>query len=112
VAILGLSLLVLLYASSRDPFFRKQEFHSQEWQSGNMRKRGQMVSSLVEKRILAGKKQSDVLALLGEPSTASTNRIAYKIDIGYRFGFSPWLYVLAIDFNETNGIVSSVTLKD
>ena len=112
MAILGLALLALFYTSSRDPFFRKQEFHSEKWRSGNMRERGQMVSNLIEKQILKGKKQSDVLALLGEPSTASANQIAYKVDIGQRFGFSPWLYVLAIDFDETNRIVSNVALMD
>lgn len=71
-----------------------------------------MVTSLLDKKILTGRKQTEVVALLGTPDTIDTNRIAYKVDIGQRFGSGRWLYVLAIDFDETNGIVSNVALKD
>lgn len=71
-----------------------------------------MVTSLLDKKILAGRKQTEVVALLGTPDNMDTNHISYKVDIGQRFGSGPWLYILAIDFDEANGIVSNVALKD
>jgi len=110
--ILGLALLAFLYSSSRDPFFHKKEFRSEDWLIGGMRVRGQMVASLLDKKILSGKTQIEVAALLGVPNSTFSNRIAYRVDIGQRFGFDPWSYILTIEFNTTNGVVSNVVLSD
>ena len=112
VAILGLALLAIFYSSSSDISFLKEEFHSKDWLTGDVRKRGQMVTSLLEKKILTGRTQTEVVALLGIPDNTYTNQISYKVDIGQQLGSGPWLYDLAIDFAETNGIVSNVGLKD
>lgn len=111
----ALAILVLLlgtaYLSVSDPFFRRKVFVSDVWRTSNERGRGQMVNDLVESRFMVGKTKKELLTVLGNPDTVSDNNVSYTVDIGHRFGFSPWYYSVTIIFDEA-GLVQQYYLHD
>jgi hypothetical protein len=85
-------------------------FSSEEWKKADKRTRGHMVRSLMASRILQLKDEATVKKLLGDPDLGSTSKMEYFVDIGQKFGSSPWTYHFTLRL--TNGIVSEVDLRD
>jgi hypothetical protein len=83
----------------------------QDWLQGGIRVRGQMVHDLVDRKLLDGKEQSQVVALLGAPDQSSTGSISYTVDIGHKFGSDPWTYELSIRMDDS-GRVKDYWLHD
>lgn len=109
VSLFFIIFFLLAYLSVQDPFFQKIPFDADIWREGNERVRGEMVDDLRNKGILIGKSRQEVIALLGA-SENSGDGLSYTVDIGYRFGFSPWNYQFLIIFD--NNLVTRTSLHD
>ncbi len=82
-------------------------FNSEKWKAGNALDRGRMSQDLMNNNRLTGLTRDEVLAQLGPPDydLAPDSTLTYRIDIGYRFGPTPWLYVLYVRFDATGHAV-------
>jgi hypothetical protein len=69
------------------------EFSSEKWRTGDPRTRGTMAKSLASSTQLHGKSEKEILALLGKPDKYD-GFLHYRVDIGYRWIFQPYLYDL------------------
>lgn len=78
-------------------------FNSEKWKNGSELDRGRMSQDLMRSDRLIGLTRPEVLELLGPPDHDLD--LAYRIDIGFRFGFTPWLYVLNVRFDSTGRVV-------
>jgi hypothetical protein len=102
----------ILFFSSHDPFFRARDFVSERWLAGDQRARGEMARSLVRSGFLSDKTKTEVLALLGRPDSISAAEMSYLVDIGMRWGGTPWTYRLIIHFHEAGQKVRDFALMD
>jgi hypothetical protein len=71
-----------------------------------------MECDLRSRRLLEGKSEAEVLALLGKPDYRSFGAWVYRVDIGHTFGGKPWLYDLRVMFDAEGGRVERVALTD
>ena len=85
-------------------------FNSEAWLKGDRRVRGQMTHSLKDGRILEGKSRPEVIAMLGKPDGEYSEVLIYQVDLGHKFGSSPWLYQLNVALE--GGKVARVGLTD
>ncbi len=76
------------------------KFDSSAWRAGSHIERGRMHDDLLSSHRLNGMYREDVVALLGPPDHESDGHITYEIDLGERFGSSPWLWLLHVEFDE------------
>ena len=117
-AIIGACVLYLWWVH---PGIESVAFSSDAWKPATAEQRGTMVSDLVRKKLLDGRTESEVLAMLGKPDSGGYTTIgqsrwlSYQYDVGYRgfrkgapFAF-PWSLHL---FFDPNGKVDGVTLND
>jgi hypothetical protein len=95
---------LLLACSNNKPF------DSEAWLKGDRKVRGQMAHSLRDGRILEGKCQTEVIAVLGNPDGEYSEVLIYQVDLGHKFGSSPWLYQMNVAFE--GGKVARVGLTD
>ena len=107
---------VLLYFATSDPSFRRKPFAAKKWQEGNARDRGEMVEDLLAKDLLNGKSEEQVLALLGSADHGTRRTkdfdLCYEVDVGMRFGFRPWWYVLCVCFDSSTDKVTAAYCDD
>ncbi len=82
----------------------KRSFDSNEWKSSDQRVRGQMVEDLEAGKTLDGLWRREVVKLLGSPDLDEGSHISYDIDLGHRFGSTPWLYRFKIEFSGENRV--------
>jgi hypothetical protein len=89
------------------------EFNSQKWKTGTALDRGRMSQDLMRNDRLIGLTRPEVWELLGPPDHHFDDNptLYYRIDIGFRFGFTPWLYVLHVRFDSA-GRVAHVGATD
>ena len=71
-----------------------------------------MVNDLLRSGRLTGRDKSGVREMLGPPLAERDDDWSYQVDIGHRFGSSPWFYDLRILFDEATGKVKSAELLD
>ena len=88
------------YTSLRDYSFRPRQFDSIAWQSGDVRVRGQMSESLWTQSLLRDKTRDEVLALLGKPEEDHEGQLRYRLDVGRRIWWRPFLVTLFIEFDD------------
>ena len=87
------------YTSLRDYSFHQRQFETSAWKQGAMRIRGEMVESLRGQSLLHGKTREDVLALLGKPDEDHEGLLRYRIDVGRRIAWRPFLVTLVVEFD-------------
>ena len=58
-----------------------------------------MVASLREQSLLRDKTREDVLALLGKPDEDHEGLLRYRVDVGRRIGWRPFLVTLTVQFD-------------
>lgn len=82
-------------------------FNSEKWKAGTLLDRGRMSQDLMRSDRLIGLTRPEVLDLLGPPDhdLKPDLDLPYRIDIGFRFCLSPWLYVLWVRFDSTGRAV-------
>ena len=85
------------------------EFNSVRWKKGSKELRGKMSSDLIQKQILDGKSESDVIGLLGTPDRKKQECISYDLDLE---GHNNWSYFLQICFDKRNGKSNYVQVND
>ena len=88
-------------------------FNDSQWRSGDARLRGAMVDDLVQRQdeLVIGRSRAQVQELLGSCDSSTASPLEYEVDLGHRFGGSPWLYTLKVEFDES-GNATSVLLLD
>lgn len=114
-----LYLLVLLqFCSCRQRTEVEQiDFSSKVWLKGDILKRGQMVDSLIKRKILIDKTKTEVVEILGKP-THSEQEIPfiYQVDFNKKVGpigiGGRWLFEIRVDFDSTTNKVISVICID
>jgi hypothetical protein len=104
-------LFLAAYSSVVDDSFREREFDSMIWQHGNVRIRGEMVRSLTGKAVLLGKSKEQVVTLLGNPDEDESGQFRYRVDVGRRVAWKPFLVNLCVGFDEQRR-VSSAAMVD
>jgi len=93
-------LIVAGYTSLRDYSFRQCQFDSSAWQAGDVRVRGQMSESLRAQSLLRDKTRDEVLALLGKPDEDHEGQLRYRLDVGRRIGWRPFLVTLFVELDD------------
>jgi hypothetical protein len=88
------------YTSLRDYSFHPRQFDSIAWQAGDVRLRGQMSESLRTEPFLRDKTRDEVLALLGKPDEDHEGQLRYRLDVGRRIGWRPFLVTLFVEFDD------------
>jgi hypothetical protein len=88
------------YTSLRDYSFRQRQFDSSTWKQGDVRVRGEMVESLCAQSLLRDKTRDDVLALLGKPDEDHAGQLRYRVDVGRRIAWRPFLVSLFVEFDD------------
>jgi len=63
-----------------------------------------MARDLASGRHLEGKTRVEVLSLLGPADQNHDGTLVYKVDLGYRFASSPWLYDLVLRFGDSSKV--------
>jgi hypothetical protein len=96
----------IAYRAACSPRDRDQPFSAPKWLQGDALERGSMARDLASGAPLKGKTQAEVQALLGPPDLEVRWTLIYKVDFGYRFGSSPWLYDLVLSFDASGTFVS------
>jgi len=106
---------LMLLSSDLESFIQSinpSTFDSMAWRQGNIRARGTMVDDLTDRGRLVGKTREEVLAMLGPPDRDHGELLFYVVDMGQRFGSTPWTYGLRIYFDPKTGLASSVFYTD
>lgn len=98
------------YTSLHDPSFRQRRFDSTAWKEGTPRTRGQMVTSLQAQSLLLKKSREEVLALLGRPDEEIQGQLRYRVDVGRRIAWEPFLLTLIVEMDEKAGVYRVVTV--
>jgi hypothetical protein len=88
------------YTSLRDYSFHQRQFETSAWKQGAVRVRGEMVESLRGQSLLRDKTREDVLALLGKPDEDHEGLLRYRIDVGRRIAWRPFLVTLIVEFDD------------
>ena len=68
-----------------------------------------MAKALLEKNILLGKNEGEILNLLGTPDEIKPNRFTYFLETDY---LGPWRKFLNIDFKDSTKRVHSAWITD
>ena len=84
-------------------------FDSNQWKSGNQRVRAKMSRDLLEKNILSGKNEGEILDILGSPDEKSPNRFTYFLETEF---MGPWRMFLNVDFKDSTKRVYSAWITD
>ena len=84
-------------------------FVSSQWKSGDQRLRAQMANDLLQKNILSGKSESEILDILGSPDEKSPNRFTYFLETEF---MGPWRMFLNVDFKDSTKKVHSAWITD
>jgi len=79
---------------------------------GNIRERGKMTRDLLEQNVIIGRMRPEVSSILGIPDDTLLNNWRYTVDLGYRFGSSPWTYSLFVIFDSTSNKVQTAYTGD
>lgn len=87
-------------------------FDAVTWRAGDLRTRGTMVRDLIDRDLLIGKSRREAVALLGPPDIEAERVLTYKVDLGDKFGSTPWLYALHLKIDPANGKVSEAWYAD
>jgi hypothetical protein len=98
------------YTSFHDRSSHQREFDSNGWKEGNPRTRGQMVASLQAQSLLLKKTRDELLGLLGKPDEEVQGLLRYRVDVGLRIAWEPFLITLAIEFDEKTRVYRAVTV--
>jgi outer membrane protein assembly factor BamE (lipoprotein component of BamABCDE complex) len=109
--VLGCILFLAAYSSVVDHSFREREFNSMIWKQGGVRIRGEMVRSLQGKSVLLGMSKGQVVTLLGNPDEDESVQFRYRVDVGRRVAWKPFLVNLCVGFDEQMR-VSSAAMVD
>ena len=88
------------------------EFNSGSWKKGDKELRGKMSSDLIQKQILYGKSENDVIELLGTPDRKNQKCVTYDLDLGGYNEMVNWNYFLQICFDKRNGKSNYVQIND
>ena len=75
------------------------------WGTGDLRTRGTMVRDLIDRELLIGKSRQEAVALLGPPDQEGKRLLIYKVDLGQKFGSTPWFYALRLRIDAASGKV-------
>ncbi|QDV35895.1 hypothetical protein [Tautonia plasticadhaerens] len=105
------AVIVRLTPPLYEPFFAAREFDAPGWRAGDRLDRGRMTRDLESSGRLLGLDRGQVLDLLGPPDDRTEDSMSYSVDLGHRFGSTPWLYRLRVEF-EGRGEVERVLLHD
>lgn len=89
-----------------------RRFDAEAWRAGSALDRGRMVRDLTASGRLVGLSRDEVVALLGDPDGPYRNEVNYTVDIGQRFGASPWTYTLQVVFDPNTGRVTNAYYHD
>lgn len=92
--------------------FADRRFEREGWLQGSLRKRGAMAGDLEASGRLLGLRPAEVEELLGPPDYRREATLTYKVDLGHRMGFTPWLYYLDVEFGGDDLQVVQVSLRD
>ena len=111
VALLGVVIVAYFVGPAMVERIRRTEFDSREWHEGTALQRGRMAHDLASSGRLHGLTQKEVIEILGVPDHQLTIGFGYTVDIGHRFGSTPWLYTLVIRVDD-DGRVNEVYLHD
>ncbi len=90
----------------------KETFDSSKWFNGNERIRGSMAQDLIDKGILEGKSKNDIKNFLGPPDKENAQYIIYIIDVGIKFGETPWPYYLNIRLDTKTSLFIEAIISD
>ena len=88
------------YTSLHDISFHQRSFDSSAWQSGDVRCRGEMVRSLRVQSLLRDKTQDQIVALLGKADEDLKGQLRYRVDMGRRIVWRPFLMALVVSFDD------------
>ena len=88
------------YTCLHDQSFRQREFDSAAWKAGTARTRGEMVASLEAQSLLQQKSREEVTALLGKPDEEHEGLLRYRVDVGRRIAWEPFLLTLVVKLDE------------
>lgn len=100
VGIVLLSIVaVAAHTSLRDGSFRQRTFDSISWKTGDVRTRGEMVASLLGQPLLFGRNRDEVLAVLGKPDEDHETLFLYRVDVGRRILWRPFLETLVVQLD-------------
>src|SRR5689334_22361339 len=88
------------YTSLRDYSFHQRQFEASAWNQGTVRVRGEMVESLRGQSLLREKTREEVLALLGKPDEDHEGLLRYRVDVGRRIAWRPFLVTLIVEFDD------------
>jgi len=97
--------LVFSDAASVVQSFNPSRFDAATWRTGNLRTRGTMVRDLIDRELLIGKSRQEAVALLGPPDQEAERLLTYKVDLGHKFGSTPWLYAFQLRIDAATGRV-------
>ena len=104
-------ILLNLFASCIDNSKESNEipFDSNQWKSGDQRVRANMSRDLLEKNILFGKNEGEILDILGSPDEKSPNRFTYFLETEF---MGPWRMFLNVDFEDSTKRVNMAWITD
>ena len=104
-------ILLNLFVSCSDNSKKSNEipFDSKQWKSGDQRVRAQMSRDLLDKNILFGKNEGEILDILGSPDEKSPYRFTYFLETEF---MGPWRMFLNVDFKDSTKIVYSAWITD
>jgi hypothetical protein len=87
-------------------------FDAATWRTGDLRTRGTMVRDLIERELLIGKSRQEAVGLLGPPDQEAERLLTYNVDLGHKFGSTPWLYALQLRIDAASGRVLEAWYTD
>ena len=104
-------ILLALFVSCSENSKESNEipFDSNQWKSGNQRVRAKMSRDLLEKNILSGKNEGEILDILGSPDEKSPNRFTYFLETEF---MGPWRMFLNVDFEDSTKRVYTAWITD
>ena len=113
ILLITVSIIVTIFLGLYVLFSQPQmEFDSLLWKNGDMATRGSMVKDLESRQILIGKSREEVRNILGSPGQEKPDYWSYDVDIGVKWGSSPWIYFFYISFDENIDSVDDVWHTD
>ena len=89
-----------------------RRFEREGWLHGSPRERGSMARDLEASGRLLGLRPGDVEELLGPPDYRHSVALTYIVDLGYRWGSTPWTYALNVELSGDAQQVIQVNLRD
>jgi hypothetical protein len=104
-------ILLSVFVSCSDNSKESNEipFDSNQWKTGDQRVRARMSRDLLEKNILIGKNEGEILDILGSPDDKRPDRFTYFLETEF---MGPWRMFLNVDFKDSTKRVYSVWITD